>query len=202
MVVLSWHRSLIWKKVHLSRLAIVGNRLVWFFYIGQNRWVFHIGWYRPIPIIFPISTDPNFKWPKPIDLATSYSYNSVGGDGDGHGEIYFNTPPNFSKLLLTPSKLFQTLSTLVQTLSKCVQTRPNVSKRVQMHLNAPNLFKFVQFIYSKQKLKVTFPIFFSCYFTVPPGTCDPGRAPLELRFYKVKIFKMGKISLLVLVEAP
>ena len=131
MVVLSWHRSLIWKKVHLSRLAIVGNRLVWFFYIGQNRWVFHIGWYRPIPIIFPISTDPNFKWPKPIDLATSYSYNSVGGDGDGHGEIYFNTPPNFSKLLLTPSKLFQTWSTLVQmcpNTSKCVKTCPNASK--------------------------------------------------------------------------
>ena len=46
------------------------------------------------------------------------------------------TPPNFSKLLQTPSKLFQTLSTLVQTLSKCVQTCPNVSKCVQMHPNA------------------------------------------------------------------
>ena len=54
------------------------------------------------------------------------------------------TPPNFSKVLQTPSKLFQTLSTLVQTLSKCVQTCPNVSKHVQLHLNAPNLSKHDQ----------------------------------------------------------
>ena len=58
-----------------------------------------------------------FKWPKSIDLATSYSYNS-----GGHEEIYFKTSSNFSKLLLTPSKLFQTLSRLVQTLFKCIQT--------------------------------------------------------------------------------
>ena len=82
----------------------------------------------------------NIKWPKSIDLATSYSYNS-GGGGD---EIYLKTSSNSSKLLQTPSKLFQALSRLVQTLSKCVQTHPNVSKRVQMHLNTPNLSKFVQ----------------------------------------------------------
>ena len=54
------------------------------------------------------------------------------------------TPPNFSKLLQTPSKLFQTLSALVQTPSKHVQMRPNASKRVQTHLNAPNASKLVQ----------------------------------------------------------
>ena len=56
------------------------------------------------------------------------------------------TPPNISKLLQTPSKLFQTLSALVQTPSKHVQRRPNVSKRVQTHLNAPNASKLVQIL--------------------------------------------------------
>ena len=144
MVVLSWHRSLIWKKVHLSRLAIVGNRLVWFFYIGQNRWVFHIGWYRPIPIIFPISTDTNFKWPKPIDLATSYSYNS-GGHGGGHGhEIYLKTSSNSSKLLQTPPDTFQTLPNPVQTCPNPVQMRPNTSKCVKTCPNASKCSKLVQ----------------------------------------------------------
>ena len=83
-------------------------------------------------------------------MATSYSYNSAVSQSVSQSvsppsnSKLGQTPPNFSKLLQTPSKLFQTLSTLVQTLSKCVQTRPNVSKRVQMHLNAPNLSKHDQ----------------------------------------------------------
>ena len=140
MVVLSWHRSLIWKKVHLSRLAIVGNRLVWFFYIGQNRWVFHIGWYRPIPIIFPISTDPNFKWPNPLIWPLHIpiiQLEETEMDMEKSISILLQTSPNSSLHLPNSSKPGPHLS-------KCVQTRPNVSKRVQMHLNAPNLSKIVQ----------------------------------------------------------
>ena len=48
------------------------------------------------------------------------------------------TPPNFSKLLQTPSKLFQTLSALVQTLSKRVQTCPNTSKCSKCIQTCPN----------------------------------------------------------------
>ena len=54
------------------------------------------------------------------------------------------TPPNFSKLLQTPSKLFQTLSALVQTLSKRVQMRPNASKCIQMR---PNLIQLLPLIF-------------------------------------------------------
>ena len=78
----------------------------------------------------------NIKWPKSIDLATSYSYNSGHGHG-GHGhEIYLKTSSNSSKLLQTPPDTFQTLPNPVQTCPNPVQMRPNTSKCVKTCPNA------------------------------------------------------------------
>ena len=88
------------------------------------------------------------KWPKSIDLATSYSYNS-----GGH-KIYFKTSSNSSKLLQTPSKFFQNLSTLVQTLFKCVQTRPNVSKLFSKWENFHFSYFFIFFKLTKKNFSI------------------------------------------------
>ena len=81
------------------------------------------------------------KWPKSIDLATSYSYNS-GGHG-GH-EIYLKTSSNSSKLLQTPPDTFQTLPNPVHTCPNPVQMRPNTSKCVKTCPNASKCSKLVQ----------------------------------------------------------
>ena len=96
------------------------------------------------------------KWPKSIDLATSYSYNSGHGHKHEH-EIYLKTSSNSSKLLQTPPDTFQTLPNPVQTCpnpvqmrpntSKCVKTCPNASKCIQMHPNASKCSKLVQIYY-------------------------------------------------------
>ena len=83
-----------------------------------------------------------FKWPKSIDLATSYSYNS-GGHGGGH-EIYLKTSSNSSKLLQTPPDTFQTLPNPVHTCPNPVQMRPNTSKCVKTCPNASKCSKLVQ----------------------------------------------------------
>ena len=84
-----------------------------------------------------------FKWPKSIDLATSYSYNSGGGHG-GHGGLYLKTSSNSSKLLQTPPDTFQTLPNPVQTCPNPVQMRPNTSKCVKTCPNASKCSKLIQ----------------------------------------------------------
>ena len=87
------------------------------------------------------------KWPKSIDLATSYSYNSGGGE---EHEIYFKTSSNSSKLLQTPPDTFQTLPNPVQTCPNPVQMRPNTSKCVKTCPNASKCSKLVQiYLYLK-----------------------------------------------------
>ena len=79
-----------------------------------------------------------FKWPKSIDLATSYSYNS----GEGH-EIYFKLLQT-SQFLQTPPNPFQTLPNPVHTCPNPVQMCPNASKCVETCPNASKCSKLIQ----------------------------------------------------------
>ena len=83
----------------------------------------------------------DFKWPRSIILATSYSYNS---GGHGGYEIYLKTSSNSSKLLQTPPDTFQTLPNPVHTCPNPVQMRPNTSKCVKTCPNASKCSKLVQ----------------------------------------------------------
>ena len=102
----------------------------------QNFCLQHF-WYQNTVNLYSLLV--HIKWPKSIDLATSYSYNS----GHGH-EIYLKTSSNSSKLLQTPPDTFQTLPNPVQTCPNPVQMRPNTSKCVKTCPNASKCSKLVQ----------------------------------------------------------
>ena len=76
-----------------------------------------------------VKTCPNAsKCSKLVQICPIYYYSYNSGGEHGHGEIYFKTSSNSSKLLQTPSKPCPHLSKPCPNTSKCVEKCPNASK--------------------------------------------------------------------------